>query len=130
MNTSSSQRALTSDIQTTQPPSSESIQTDTDSPSMNFATRRDSLIQILQKSSEITKSIDRMLLSVIPQNPRASTRYTRTDSILTEQERDAIRLEAESNSSTLARFRLLVEALTSSESYEITNGKKTRTGSN
>ena len=96
MNTNSSTSGLTSDIRTTQQQSSESTPTGTDSPSMRYAMRRDSLIQILRKCSEIIKSIDRMLLSVTPLNPRASTRYMLTDSILTEQGRDVTRLEAES----------------------------------
>src|SRR5210317_635654 len=104
MNTNSSQRASTSATRTTQPPSSEYTPTATDSRSMNSATQRASLIAISHKCSEIITSIDRMLLSVTPPSPRASTRYTVTDSILTEQERDAIRLEAESSSSIRDRF--------------------------
>src|SRR5210317_347777 len=104
MNTSPSTSDSTSATRTTPPPSCESTPTAKDSRSMNYATRRALLTQILQKASEITESIDRMLLYVTPPNQRASTRYTVTDSILTEQERDAIRLEAESSSSIRARY--------------------------
>src|SRR5210317_292216 len=104
MNTNSSQRALTSATRTTRQPSSESTPTATASRWTNSATQRALLTQILQKASEITESIDRMLLYVTPPNQRASMRYTVTDSILTEQEREEIRLEAESSSSIRGRY--------------------------
>jgi hypothetical protein len=116
--------------QTTRPQLSESTPTDTDSRLMRYVMQRDLLIQISRKCFEITESIDRMLLSVTLLNQRASTRYTLTDSILTEQGKDATRLEAESHSYTLARLRSLLGVSTSYESYETTSGKKTRTESN
>src|SRR6056300_1385846 len=104
MNTSPSTSDSTSDIRTIPQPSSESTPTATASQSTNSAMQRASLIAISHKCSEIITSIDRMLSYVTPQSQRASTRYTVTDSILTEQERDAIRLEAESSSSIRARY--------------------------
>ena len=82
-------------------------------------------------ATRLTNSdIAKMLSSVTALTQRASTRYMVTDSILTEQGKDATRLEAESHSYTLARLRSLLGVSTSSESYGTTSGKKTRTESN
>ena len=129
MNTKPSTSASTSGTPQIQPPSSESTPTATGSPSTNSATQQDLLIRIFQKSSEIVESIDRMLSSVTALNQRASTRYTLTDSILTEQEREKIRLKMESNSSIRDRFLSRLGVWTLSGSYAITNGRKTRTAS-